>query len=130
MVVQITIHEVGYALIREQLNDQMCLQISLSEEELEKIPRHKKNGKKFIDISIRIRTLQMCMDGEIESTMIGYCPNYVVNERVPISFGLPTYDSAVNWVWNDALPVARSEIQLHDEIPRQYSLDGQFMYKK
>lgn len=130
MVVPITIHDVGYAMIKEQLNNQMCLQVSLSEDELEKIPRHKKNGKKFIDISIRIHTLKMCIDGKIESTIICYCPNYVVNERVPVNFGLPSYDSAVNWAWNNALPIARSKIQLHDETPRQYSMDSQFMYKK
>ena len=120
MVMPITIHEIGFAMLKEQLNNQMCLQISLSEEELEKIPRHKKDGKKFIDISIRLDTLQMCMDRKIDFTRIGYCPNYIVNEKVPINFRSPPFDSPVNWGWNDAVPIARSEIQLHDEINREF----------
>ena len=120
MVMPITIYEIGFAMIKEQLNNQMCLQISLSEEELEKIPRHNKNGKKFIDISIRMDTLQMCMDGKIDFTRIGYCPNYLVNEKVPINFRSPPFDSAVNCGWNDAVPIARSEIQLHDQINREF----------
>ncbi len=110
-------------MLKKQLNDQMCLQISLSEEELAKIPRHTKDGKKFIDVSIRFNTLQMCLDGKIDFTRIGYCLNYFVNDKVPLNFGSPTFDSKVNWGWNDAVPIARSEIQLYDEVARGFSRD-------
>ena len=123
MTIPVKIHEVGYAMVKEQLNNQPCLQVSLSEEELEKIPRHTKNGKKFIDISIRINTIQMCMDGKIDFTPILYCKNYMVNDSVPLFFKVPTFDSAVNWGWNSAVPIARCEIQEYDETNREFCRD-------
>ena len=123
MTTALSIHEIGFAMLKKQLNDQLCLQISLSEEELAKIPRHSKDGKKFIDVSIRLNTLQMCMEGRLDFTRIGYCPNYFVNDKVPLNFGSSTFDSEVNWGWNEAVPIARSEIQLHDEVAREFSRD-------